>query len=104
MTLRNFASQQGFVGMVEGGNTRFALEIIDPAKAKKFFAANTNAQIRDNYKEGSDKSSGGNSRSHTAAILKVLGSDSGMSYYETTDPQKFNFKLIEKIEDSKFKR
>jgi RHS repeat-associated protein len=100
--LRQFRQKEGFTAMIEAGDTRFALTITDPDKATKFFNNNSAIAINGAFVKAFDATQGSFQLQHIAGILGALGTDSGVSLYETTNKEKTEFKLIQKVEDSKF--
>jgi RHS repeat-associated protein len=100
--LRQFRNNEGFSTMIEAGDTRFALVITDPAKAAEFFKKNNEEAINGTFIGAMDATKGSFQLKHVAGILTTIGTDNGISFYETTNTDKTEFKLIEKIGDSKF--
>lgn len=103
--MRQFASTEGAVGIVEAGDKRFALVISDPAKAGEFFKNNNSDKIDGAFETGQQSVVDDAKKNKTGysfqqlivgGILGVIGdgSQSGIQLYQTTDTDKQKFELV----------
>jgi RHS repeat-associated protein len=93
--LQNFkanAGVRGYVGMIEAGNKRYALVILDPEKALAFFDKRNDAKNLKAYITAYNSAPTSLLQEINGTLAVVGdGSVSGVGFYETNNPQKTSF-------------
>ena len=87
---------EGAVIMVEAGSKRFALVITDLEKAKEFLKTNDVDALRKAWNTGYATTEGSAPEKTIGAVANVVGdgSLSGLTFLQTTDPEKKNFERV----------
>lgn len=88
------ASKEGYTLMVEAGDKRYALVILDPNKAKVTLGRLNHDKNYDKYNDAKGKSYQERSVNGTLAVVGD-GSESGIGFYMTNDAEKKNFIKVE---------
>jgi RHS repeat-associated protein len=97
LALRPNVGKEGYTMMVEAGDTRYALVVTDPSKAKELLKRGNDDKINETFVNAMDNTKGSFSDKLKAGVLAIVGdgSKSGLQFYQTTDKEKVSFQRVE---------
>jgi RHS repeat-associated protein len=85
---------QGTFSLVEAGDRRFALVVLDKAKADAFFSTHSLTDIESIYKKSREKDALNGvsfAQQCSNAVRAVIGNDNGIGFYRTDNTEKTSF-------------
>jgi RHS repeat-associated protein len=91
----NRATPQGTIAIIESGDMRFALEVVDPDKANQLSDSKKKDGLRKIFYDAYHKTDGDQRAKTIAGVQAIVGQkDSGMKFYQSVNPEKTKFKEV----------